>query len=304
MSSAPTVSVHAGHPGPLRAWLAASRPATLGAALAPVAVGSACASAVGAFAAGPALAALLGAMFLQVGANFANDVFDHEKGADNSDRIGPARSVQAGWISAAAMRRGMVVVFSLAALTGLYLAWVAGPIVLLIGVFSITAAIAYTGGPYPLGYHGLGDVFVFVFFGLVAVTGTAFVQMGSVPPLAWVAAAAPGSLATAILVVNNLRDRHTDAAAGKRTLAVRFGRRVALIEYALLLGIAYTVLPVLALLRESWWPMVALVTLPEAVRLLVRLREKEGAALNPLLPATARLLVLHSLALSLGLAGW
>ncbi|HYQ47014.1 MAG TPA: 1,4-dihydroxy-2-naphthoate octaprenyltransferase, partial [Polyangiaceae bacterium] len=148
-------------PGSLAAWLLASRPKTLSAAAVPVLVGTACASARGQVKWGPALAALAGSLLLQIGANFANDVFDFEKGADTAERLGPTRAVQAGLLSARSMRRGMWLVFGLALLVGIYLTSVAGPVILLIGCASIASAIAYTGGPYPLGYHGLGDVFVF-----------------------------------------------------------------------------------------------------------------------------------------------
>ena len=165
----------------MKSWILAARPATLTAAAAPVAVGTAVAYAVGGFALGPALAALLGAFWIQIGTNFANDVFDAEKGADGPDRIGPTRAVSAGLISARAMKLAMIAAFALATAFGGYLLAVAGWPVAAIGVASILAGIAYTGGPYPLGYHGLGDLFVLVFFGFVAVCGTAFVQLGHVP---------------------------------------------------------------------------------------------------------------------------
>ncbi len=154
-------------------------------------------------------------MLLQIAANLANDVFDHEKGADGPDRVGPARAVQAGLLDPRSVRRGVVVAIGLALLPGVYLTWVAGWAVVAIGTASILAAVAYTGGPFPLGYHGLGDLFVMTFFGLVAVAGTAYVQVGSVPPIALAAAVAPGALATAILVVNNLRDSQGRRACGK-----------------------------------------------------------------------------------------
>jgi 1,4-dihydroxy-2-naphthoate polyprenyltransferase len=162
----------------VRAWWLAARPKTLPAAATPVLVGSACAYVAGGFRPGPALAALLGALLLQIAANFANDVFDFEKGADTAARLGPVRAVQAGWISSAAMRRALWLVLALAFVVGVYLVSVAGPMLIAIGLASIAGAVAYTGGPYPLGYHGLGDVAVFVFFGLVAVAGTTFVQLG------------------------------------------------------------------------------------------------------------------------------
>ena len=213
-------------------WLIASRPKTLPAATVPVIVGTAAAFKDNVFQFGPALAALLGALLIQIGANFANDVFDYKKGADTAERLGPTRVTQAGMLSPGQVYAGMVVVFGLATLIGVYLVLVAGWAVILIGVFSILAALAYTGGPFPLGYNGLGDIFVFIFFGLVAVCGTYFVQAGTLGALAWWGALPVGFLATAILVVNNLRDVKTDRIAGKKTLAVRFGESGARAEYA------------------------------------------------------------------------
>ena len=188
-------------PGSLGAWLLATRPATLGIAVAPVLVGSACAHLRGSFRAGPALAALVGAVLILIGTNLANDVFDFEKGADTKERLGPTRVTQAGLLRPQAVRAGMWTAFALAALCGVYLTWVAGPVVLVIGVASILAGLAYTGGPYPLGYHGLGDVFVFAFLGLVAVGGTEFVQTGALSPLALLCAVPVGALATAVLAL-------------------------------------------------------------------------------------------------------
>ncbi|MEJ7597623.1 MAG: 1,4-dihydroxy-2-naphthoate polyprenyltransferase [Kofleriaceae bacterium] len=283
-------------------WLAASRPRTLPAAVIPVAVGTAVAAAIDRVAWVPALAALAGALAIQIGTNFANDVFDAERGADGPDRIGPTRAVAAGLISAGAMKRAMIVAFACAAACGLYLISIAGWPIALIGIASILSGIAYTGGPWPLGYHGLGDVFVLVFFGFVAVCGTAFVQVGHVPPLAVWAAIPVGALATAILVVNNLRDRAGDARAGKRTLAVRFGRTAAIGEYALLLAAAYVIPAGLAFAGRSWAAL-PLVTAPLAV---LRLRQLascvDGPSFNRCLATTAQLLMIHGALFALGLA--
>lgn len=284
-----------------RAWLLAARPATLTAAFTPVAVGSACAYAVGGFAWGPALAALLGAGCIQIGTNFANDVFDFEKGADTPGRLGPARAVQSGLLSPRQVRRGMVVVFGLAVLCGCYLAAVAGWPVFAIGVASILSGIAYTGGPYPLGYHGLGDVFVMVFFGFVAVCGTAFVQVGNVPLLSLWVSLPVGALATAVLVVNNLRDREQDALAGKRTLAVRLGAPLTQLEYALLLLTAFSVPALLAWRRGSAWLLLPEVVLPWGAWLQWQLHRLRGRALNGVLKRTALLLLAHGALLSAGL---
>jgi 1,4-dihydroxy-2-naphthoate octaprenyltransferase len=252
---------------------------------------------------GPALAALVGALLLQVGANLANDVFDYEKGADTAERLGPTRTVQSGLLSARAVRRAMVLVFALALLVGVYLTSVAGVSIVVIGLCSIAAAVAYTGGPYPLGYHGLGDVFVMLFFGFVAVCGTAFVQLGAVPSLAYWASVPVGALATAILVVNNVRDRKTDAQAGKRTLAVRLGKAGGIAEYVSLIGAAYLVPVVLLLTRQaSLWVLLPGVTLVPAVALVRQLTRNEGRDLNPTLVNTAKLLLGFGLLFTLGLA--
>lgn len=289
-------------PGSAKAWLLASRPQTLTAALVPVVVGSAVAHASGGFRLGPAAAALFGAFMIQIATNFANDVFDHEKGADTHERLGPTRAVQAGLLTPREVRVGMAVAMALAVLAGLYLTAVAGFAIVLIGVLSLLSGVAYTGGPYPLGYHGLGDVFVFVFFGLVAVAGTVFVQTGTVPPLALLAAVPVGAIATAVLVVNNVRDRSTDVNAGKRTLAVRFGRRFGVIEYALLLALAYAA-PIVAVasFQRSFFTLLPLLTLPIAIKLTATLASTEGKALNACLANTAKLLLLHGLLFAAGL---
>jgi 1,4-dihydroxy-2-naphthoate octaprenyltransferase len=282
-------------------WIGAARLRTLPAAIVPVVVGTAVAAAAGHVAWGPALAALGGALAIQIGTNFANDVFDAEKGADGPDRIGPTRAVAAGLISATAMKRAMIAAFALAAVFGLYLVAHAGWPVVAIGVASIASGIAYTGGPWPLGYHGLGDLFVMIFFGFVAVCGTAFVQLGRVPCLAVWAAIPVGAIATAIIVVNNLRDRATDVRVGKRTLAVRFGRRAAIVEYAGLLAIAYVV-PVGLAIGGQPWALLPLATLPLA---LVRLRRLAGASdgptFNRCLAATGQLLLAHGALFATGL---
>lgn len=291
-------------PGSPGAWVMAIRPRTLPVSIGPVLVGTAVAHGAGGIALGPALAAAVGALLLQIGSNLANDVFDFERGADTEDRIGPPRAAQLGLLTPAQLKRGMFVVFALATLVGLYLSWVAGPVVLGIGFASILAAIAYTGGPYPLGYHGLGDVAVFVFFGLVAVAGTVFVQTGSVPTLAWLAAVPVGTLATAILVVNNLRDIETDTLAGKRTLAVRLGRRGARAQWALLVLAAYLAPLVLWLgFSQSPWVLLPLASAPRALRIFGVIRTTEaGPPLNEALAGTAQLGFLFSLLFALGLA--
>ena len=290
-------------PGSFGAWLLASRPPTLAAAFVPVAVGAACAFSLGGLRWGPTLAALWGAIWIQIGTNFANDVFDYEKGADDGERLGPTRAAQAGLLAPAQVRRGMWVAFALAVAAGVYLTWVAGWPIVAVGVASIVSGIAYTGGPYPLGYHGLGDLFVLIFFGFVAVCGTAFVNLGTVPALAVWASVPVGCLATAILAVNNVRDRVGDRAAGKGTLVARFGRGTGVAEYALLLAVAYLI--PLWLFRGSAEPWVLLpyVTLPRAAVLLSQLIGREGRALNATLVGTAQLLVLYGILFAAGIAG-
>ena len=292
------------------AWILAVRPKTLPAAVAPVLVGTACALAIDGFRVGPAIAALLGALLLQIASNLANDVIDAERGLDTEARLGPTRVVAAGLLTPRAVTIGLVVVIALAVLIGIYLTWAAGNAVIVMGIAGILAAVGYTAGPFPLGYHGLGEIAVMTFFGFVAVCGTVFVQALQVPQLAWWAAIPVGALATAILVVNNLRDIDTDERGGKRTMAVRIGRKNTIREYATLLGIAYLV-PIALLLSSfrasvlptPWieygtralWILLPLLTLPLALRLHRRVSRETGRDLNGVLAATAQLLFLHSL---------
>jgi 1,4-dihydroxy-2-naphthoate octaprenyltransferase len=280
----------------------AARPKTLPAALAPVLVGTAVAYGVGGFRAGPALAAALGALLLQVGSNLANDVYDFERGADREGRTGPLRVTQAGLLSPGQVRAGMAVVFGAAILVGLYLTAVAGWPVIVIGLSAIAAAIAYTGGPYPLGYNGLGELFVLLFFGFAAVCGTAFVQAGYVPTQAWPAGFAAGCLTTAILVVNNVRDIEQDRISGKRTLPVRFGREWGVAEFIGLVAVSF-LLPSLLVAagRAPRTLLLVLVAAPLAVPLVRSLREERGPALNRTLAGTARLLLVWSVLYSAGL---
>ena len=266
-------------------------------------VGTGAAWADGAFAAGPALAALVGASLLQVGANFANDVFDFERGADTEERLGPQRATQQGWITAAQMKRAMWLAFAGAMLAGLYLTWVAGWPVMALGLLSIAAAYLYTGGPKPYGYLGLGDLSVFVFFGFGAVAGTYYVQAHTVSALSLWASVPVGALATAILVVNNLRDIETDRRANKLTLAVRLGDAATRHYYALLLAAAYAVPVGLVIAgRAGGWALLPFLSLPLAVRLARRMRSERGLSLNGCLVQTARLEVVFGVLFALGLA--
>jgi 1,4-dihydroxy-2-naphthoate octaprenyltransferase len=287
----------------MNVWISAARLRTLPAAVVPVIVGTAVARAAGHVAWGPALAALAGSVAIQIGTNFANDVFDAEKGADGPDRIGPVRAVSAGLISAAAMKRAMILAFANATAFGIYLASVGGWPIVVIGLASIASGIAYTGGPWPLGYHGLGDLFVFGFFGLVAVCGTAYVQLAVVPGLAVWAAVPVGALATAIIVVNNLRDRATDVRVGKRTLAVRLGRTGALAEYAALLVASYAVSGGLAVTEQKPFLLLPLLTLPLAVsRMRAIVSAVSGPEFNACLAATGQLLLAYGVLFAVGLS--
>lgn len=279
----------------LSAWVLASRPRTLPAAVAPVLVGTGLALRNGQFDALNAAAAFFVAILLQIGANLANDLFDHERGTDTPDRLGPARATAQGWITPREMRVGMGVIFGLAALLGLILFLDKGWPVLAIGLAAILAALAYTGGPFPYGYHALGDVFVFIFFGLAAVAGTYFVQAGEVTLTVWLASIPMGLLIVNILVVNNLRDVSTDQAANKRTLAVIWGPRAMEIEYLLCLLGAYLV-PLLMAVSGllSYWILLTWLTLPQSWYLYRLLQKARGAALNVALAFTAQLALVYA----------
>ena len=290
--------------GGLRVWVLAARPRTLWAAVAPVLVGTGFASGHDAFRAGPAAAALVGAVLIQIATNLANDYYDFVRGGDTEARVGPVRVTQAGLVAPERVRRAMWLTLGAALLVGVYLVWVGGWPIVWIGLASLACAVLYTGGPFPLAYHGLGDVFVFVFFGLIAVAGTAYVQMLSWPPDVWLAGAGVGALNTAILVVNNLRDLETDAAAGKRTLAVRLGPDGTRAEYLLLLVVAFAA-PLAGHLLAGWpvWVLLTWLAVPLCARPLRRvLRAREPRELLPALPETARVVALYGVLLAAGLA--
>lgn len=294
-------------PSRLRVWLMAARPKTLPAAAAPVLIGAGLAAHRSTFRPLPAVAALVGALLIQVATNLANDYYDFVRGSDTDRRVGPVRVTQAGLLTPGAVRRGMVATLAAAFAVGVYLVGVGGWPIAVVGLASLACAVAYTGGPYPLGYHGLGDPFVFIFFGLVAVGGTYWVQALSLPVDALWAGAGVGALSTAILVVNNLRDIPTDAAAGKRTLAVRLGRRGSQVEYAALVGFGLAV-PVVGVAALGW-PGASLATLAVGAPAVVPLRRvvgfREPADLLPALGETARVVALYGVVLGTALAwGW
>jgi 1,4-dihydroxy-2-naphthoate octaprenyltransferase len=283
-------------------WLAATRPRTLPAAVAPVLVGAALAWHDRAFDAVATGFCLGFALLVQIGTNFANDYYDFVHGADNAARVGPRRAVAAGLIKPETMRRAMIATFAVAFLVGLALLKWGGPWLLVIGIASIACGFAYTGGPFPLGYHGLGDVFVFLFFGLIAVTTTYFVQAQRVTTNALLAAIPIGLLAANILVVNNYRDVETDAAAGKKTLVVRFGRAAARWQFGASLLIALAI-PLLLLARGCRaWCLLPLFLAPVASAHMRRLRDgKSPSELIALLGDTGKLLAAYAVLLAAGL---
>lgn len=284
-----------------RHWIEAARPKTLPAAVIPVMVGTALAAAHRTADYGKAAICLGFALLVQIGTNFANDYFDFVKGADTAARVGPRRAVAAGLISPRTMLLATWLVLGLAFLVGLLLVREGGWILLPIGVVSIGCAIAYTGGPFPLGYNGLGDVFVFIFFGLVAVDATFYVQAGELSADATSCAAAVGLLAANILVANNYRDAETDARAGKRTLVVRFGRKFAVWQYGLSQLVAHCCPAALMLYGYRWPVLLPLVLAPWGARLTHRLAAScDPAEQIALLGSTARFLAAFGTLLSAG----
>ncbi len=283
----------------------AARPRTLPAAIAPVLVGTAAAielvgelPRVGAF-----FAALIGSVFIQIGTNLANDYSDAKRGADTVERLGPVRVTAAGLVAPQRVLVATWLAFAVAVAAGIYLATVAGWVIIAVGVASIAAGVLYTGGPRPYGYAGLGEMFVFLFFGLVAVNGSYFVQLEELDWLPFGLSVAVGCLATAILVVNNVRDIETDRRAGKHTLAVRIGRESARRLYLGLIAAAGAVL-VITLAAEGgpWWALLGLVPAPLAIRpARAVLTRTDGPALNGALAGTGALLGAFSVAVSAGL---
>ncbi len=281
-------------------WLQAARPRTLPAAVVPVMVGLALAWRAGHVDALVGTATMAAAVLIQIGTNLANDYYDYVAGADTVARLGPVRVTQAGLVEPATVRSAAYAVLALAALIGTYLVRIGGWPILLIGVFSLIAAIAYSTGPWPLAYNGAGDVFVFVFFGLLAVNGTFFLQTGRISALSMLSSLPVAFLVTAILVVNNLRDIPTDTAAGKRTLAVRFGRCFARFEYYTLVVAAFLMIAPLAM-AGGWRVLIVTAAVPLAIHESRAVASRSGAALNSSLAGTARLHMVYGLLLSVAL---
>jgi len=288
-----------------RAWILAARPATLPAAVVPVLVGAAAALSEGARFRGLVfMMTLICAVLIQIGTNFANDYSDFARGADNEGRLGPVRVTQSGLIDARSVKVGIMIAFGAAILIGVYLALIGGWPIVAIGAFSVLSGLAYTGGPYPLGYNGLGDVFVFIFFGVIAVTGTAYLQSGYWGRLPLLLSIAVGLFVTNVLVINNLRDLPTDLAAGKRTLATRIGDRATRAQYGILTIGAYAIPLAIGVTDSSRrLIMLPLITLPLALRRVMQVAKgASGRDLNLMLKRTARLLLAFGALLAIGAA--
>ena len=289
------------HPSAIQAWMLAIRPKTLPAGAVPIVLASAIAYADGAFKLLPALIALICALGIQIATNFINEIYDFRKGADTADRLGPTRTVAAGIISERTMTRVSAALAASVFLLGLYLVAIGGWPIFLIGVLSLIFAWAYTGGPFPIAYSGLGDVFVFIFFGLVAVGGTYYVQALTIPLPVLVAAAAPGALSVNILLVNNIRDIETDRKVGKMTLPARIGAPAARGIYVFLMVLAYAVPLYMVGIGYSLWCLLTLLSIPIAVDMVRKLYRSEGRELNQVLAGTGKVLTVHGALFSAGL---
>jgi 1,4-dihydroxy-2-naphthoate octaprenyltransferase len=302
MSTSATVSA-AGRPSAVRIWLMAARPRTLPTGAAPVLVGTSLAATLGTFHPLRFVAALLGALLIQVGANLSNDYSDARRGADTEDRLGPVRVTAGGLVPPRQVLVATYVAFGLAALCGAYLVATAGWELLLVGVASILAGVLYTGGPRPYGYEGLGEVFVFLFFGVAAVAGSAFAQLERWEWEAFALSVPVGLLAAALLVVNNVRDLDTDRRAGKRTLAVRLGRPRTRTLYAVMLTVAFVTVPIPWLFGSlDAWVLLSWLVIPIAARLTKTVREHaDGPTLNRALAGTSMMELLFCVLLSAGI---
>lgn len=286
---------------PFDAWMLAIRPKTLPAGAVPVILGSAMAAADGRFRLPAAIVALVCALGIQVATNFINEIYDFRKGADTADRLGPTRTVAAGIITEQRMIHVSIGLVSAVFLLGMYLVYTAGWPILLIGLLSLLFAWAYTGGPWPIAYSGLGDLFVFVFFGLVAVGGTYYVQAQDLSVPVLLAAAAPGAFSVNILLVNNIRDIATDRTVGKMTLPARIGGAAARALYVLLTAVAYLVPLLVWIEGYSVWGLLSLFSLPLAIGMIGKLYRSEGRELNAVLAGTGKVMTIHGLLFSGGL---
>jgi len=283
-------------------WILAARPKTLLAAFVPVIVGTSLAVAEGSHNLFVSSVALICSILIQIGTNFTNDLYDHLKGADTKERVGPKRALNEGWVTVAQMKVAIYLSFLLSFLMGLYLVYYAGPFILLIGILSIISGFMYTAGPFPLAYNGLGDLFVFLFFGFVGTVGTYFINTGYISSQALISAIPVGALVTNILVVNNYRDIEQDKMAGKQTLAVLLGKNFAFVEYCTLLASSFAVPLIMYIYYDlTYWIFLPYLTLPFAYKLIIMLLNYKGTELNPALELSAKLSALFGLLFSLGL---
>ena len=291
----PAAAHHTARPSSLLVWVSALRPRTLPASIAPVLIGGAIAAHDHQFHLLSFSVALIAAVFIQFGTNLANDYFDFKKGADRADRVGPVRVTQAGWLTPATVKRAFIICFAVAFLLGIYLVMRGGWPIVAIGLTAILFGVLYTGGPAPLGYTGLADLFVLIYFGPIAVAGTYYVQTQSWSAASIIAGIAPGLFSVAILTANNLRDIETDTIAGKKTLSVRFGRSFGRWEYFLAMIVAHQI-PILAYVTErSMLFLLPQITLPFALFLTMRVfQEREPRALITILEQTGQILLVHS----------
>jgi 1,4-dihydroxy-2-naphthoate octaprenyltransferase len=289
-------------PAKLQSWILASRPKTLLASVVPVVTGTALAISEKEFVLLYSIIALLCSILIQIGTNYVNDLYDFLKGADNEKRKGPERVLASGWITVTEMKIASVLVFLTSFILGLYLVYVSGTVVLIIGVLSIIAGIAYTAGPFPLAYNGLGDIFVFLFFGLVGTMGTYYVQAHNFSVLSFIASLPVGALITNILVVNNYRDIEEDRSANKYTLAVILGKRFTKVEYISFILISFLV-PIILFFGFNfhYWIFLPYLSIPIAINLVRMLFQSDGKELNKTLELTARFSALFGLLFSIGL---
>lgn len=286
----------------IHCWFLAARPKTLLAALVPVMVGTSLAIHNGKFFFPYSLVALLCSILIQIGTNYTNDLYDHLKGSDTKERKGPLRVLSAGLISVEEMKIGIFVVFAITFLLGLYLVYAAGWIILAIGIVSIIAGLAYTAGPFPLAYNGLGDVFVFIFFGIVGTMGTYYLHHQEFTVLSFLISLPVGALITNILVVNNFRDIEEDRFANKKTLAVMMGNTFSKVEFIVLLVISFVVpIVLLSFYDFSYWILLPVISLPIALSLIKMLNQLKGTELNKTLELTAKFSALYGLLFSIGI---
>ena len=286
----------------INSWILASRPKTLLAAVVPVLVGSALAISAHKFFFLYSLIALFCSILIQVGTNFTNDLYDYLKGADNIKRKGPRRVLASGLISVTEMKAAIVLVFGLAFLLGLYLVFSVGLLILWVGIISIIAGIIYTAGPFPLAYNGLGDLFVFIFFGVIGTMGTFYLHTQEISFLAFLTSIPVGALITNILIVNNYRDIEEDRVANKITLAVLWGKTFTRWQYIILIIVCYLISIILYLnFNYSLWIFLPYLTIPVTFILIKMLYKFKGEELNKTLELTARFAVLYGLLFSIGL---